>query len=119
LFARDLPPGGCPVTLTEKTAGRCEKPGAISFGLRHKTSFNELSRVSIHYHPHDDESMKELLPSSDFIRVHRSYFVSKKATTAMDNSFLELGEKKIPIGEKYKTSVTSFFEWMKDEKGIS
>jgi two-component system LytT family response regulator len=55
------------------------------------------------------KSMEELLPSSDFIRVHRSYFVSKKAITGMDSSFLELGEKKIPIGEKYKTSIARLF----------
>jgi two-component system, LytTR family, response regulator len=43
--------------------------------------------------------------SKDFVRVHRSFIVSKKYITAIAKSYLLLGEVKIPIGELYRESV--------------
>jgi two-component system, LytTR family, response regulator len=48
----------------------------------------------------------ELLNNSkDFVRVHRSFIISKKHITAIARNYLLLGEVKIPIGELYRESV--------------
>jgi two-component system, LytTR family, response regulator len=43
--------------------------------------------------------------SKDFVRVHRSFIVSKKYITAIAKNYLLLGNVKIPIGELYRESV--------------
>ncbi|WP_242203803.1 LytR/AlgR family response regulator transcription factor [Aestuariivivens insulae] len=41
------------------------------------------------------------LPSSNFIRVHRSYTVSISQVKALDGNTIEIADKKIPIGRMY------------------
>ena len=53
-------------------------------------------------------SMKEAedaLPSSKFLRVHRSFIVSVKAITAMFGNTIEIGKFQVPIGANYKEAV--------------
>ncbi len=45
--------------------------------------------------------------SKEFVRVHRSFIVSKKYITAIARNYLLIGEYKIPIGELYKDSVNA------------
>lgn len=45
---------------------------------------------------------EELLPSSKFLRVHRSFIVSVKAITALFGNTIEMGKIQIPIGANYK-----------------
>lgn len=47
----------------------------------------------------------ERLPSSNFFRVHRSFIVNVDYITGIQKTKLVLGEKRIPIGEKYKKEV--------------
>lgn len=45
------------------------------------------------------------LPTSDFLRVHRSYIVSVPRIESYTNEFVEIGKKQIPISRSYKTGV--------------
>ncbi|MBD0333256.1 MAG: response regulator transcription factor [Chitinophagaceae bacterium] len=56
------------------------------------------------------KAMEESLPARGFIRIHRSYIVSRKAVTGMTTSYVEIAEKKLPIGEKYKQKVMQEFK---------
>lgn len=54
------------------------------------------------------KSMLEKLPSTDFLRVHRSYIVPVKRIKRIHNQQVQLGEKEIPIGKSYVDAVRSF-----------
>lgn len=51
------------------------------------------------------KAIEEQLPSSMFIRVHKSFIVSKEHITAIRKSSVFLGDVEIPIGEHYKDAV--------------
>lgn len=59
------------------------------------------------------KAMEDLLPPALFRRVHRSYLISLQKIRSLGTNELELGKKKIPIGEKYRKLVSS---WHKDKK---
>lgn len=48
---------------------------------------------------------EEVLPSSNFLRTHRSFIVSVNAITAMFGNTIEIGKIQIPIGGNYKGAV--------------
>lgn len=56
------------------------------------------------------KSILEKLPSSDFLRVHRSFIVPVKKVESMRNKTLQLGGNKIPIGSSYEEDVLKFFQ---------
>ena len=49
----------------------------------------------------------ELLSKSDFLRIHRSFIISKKKIEAFNASDVEIAGKQIPIGRSYKELVQS------------
>lgn len=49
--------------------------------------------------------LEKVLPSSRFIRVHRSYIVPLHRISSYTNSYLEIGEEEIPLGGQYKDKV--------------
>jgi DNA-binding LytR/AlgR family response regulator len=51
------------------------------------------------------KSLEEQLPSSQFIRCHKSFIVNKDVVTALETGNLILGDKTIPIGQSYKEKV--------------
>lgn len=51
------------------------------------------------------KSIEESLPSSKFIRVHRSYIVPINKIKTLDGNQVQIGEKLIPIGRSYKEDV--------------
>ena len=53
------------------------------------------------------KSLEEQLPSSGFIRVQKSFIVSKEYITAIRRNSVFVGNVEIPIGEMYKDSVTA------------
>lgn len=55
------------------------------------------------------KAILEKLPSSDFIRVHRSFIVPIKKVEGLRNKTLQLGDKKIPVGNSYEESVLKHF----------
>jgi two-component system, LytTR family, response regulator len=46
--------------------------------------------------------MEDMLPSSRFLRVHRSYIVALNAITAVNGNMVEIGKQAIPVGTTYK-----------------
>lgn len=56
------------------------------------------------------KSLKEItdkLPKDRFLRVHKSFVVLVDAVTAIDTSYVYLGEKQIPIGRSYYNAFTA------------
>ena len=54
------------------------------------------------------ESLKKLetiLPTQQFIRVHKSYIVAIDEVKALEGNLLDIGDKKIPIGKTYRQEV--------------
>lgn len=47
-------------------------------------------------------NMEELLPASEFIRVHRSFIVNKNKIDQIEGNQVIIGANKIPIGQKYR-----------------
>lgn len=46
-------------------------------------------------------AIEERLSGGDFIRIHKSFIVSRKAITAFSKTRLTVGEKELPVGRKY------------------
>lgn len=46
--------------------------------------------------------LHEILPEAEFIRIHRSFVVSRKKIEAYTSTDVEIGGKQIPIGRSYK-----------------
>lgn len=53
------------------------------------------------------KSLEDLLPSSSFTRVQKSYIVSMEAITAVFGNTIEIGAIQIPIGSNYKVDFMS------------
>lgn len=51
------------------------------------------------------KSLEAELPSSRFMRVHRSYIIQRKYVTALINKQIQVGATKIPVGERYLDAV--------------
>lgn len=55
------------------------------------------------------KAMLEKLPKTDFLRVHRSFIVPIKKVESLRNKTLQLGDKKIPVGNSYEEEVLKYF----------
>jgi two-component system LytT family response regulator len=53
------------------------------------------------------KAMEEELPSSQFIRVHKSFIVSKDHITAVRKNSLFIGTMEIPVSDNYRDAITS------------
>jgi DNA-binding LytR/AlgR family response regulator len=72
-----------------------------------KSEGNYASFVQEHSQTMSLMSMKDLetkLPT-EFIRIHRSYIVNTKKIEIINQDEIQLKDKKIPIGEKYKADL--------------
>ena len=56
------------------------------------------------------KAMEELLPSSQFIRVHRSYIVQKEKIRIVDRGRIVFGKNYIPVSDSYKQSFQEFID---------
>jgi len=54
--------------------------------------------------------LEEKLPADQFIRIHKSYIVSIRKITALDNNSVEIARKNLPIGPNYRKSVKEYFD---------
>ena len=54
------------------------------------------------------KAMEQMLPSSRFIRVHRSFIVSKSKIREIDRNRIVFGDVYIPIGDSYKAAFQEF-----------
>lgn len=55
------------------------------------------------------KSIAEKLPSSDFVRVHRSYIVPVKKIMSIYNNTIKMDDFVIPIGNTYRKEVSKHF----------
>jgi two-component system LytT family response regulator len=51
------------------------------------------------------KALEEELPASQFIRIHKSYIVSRQSITSVKKNSIHLGELELPIGDNYKDVV--------------
>ena len=54
--------------------------------------------------------IEEHLPKGDFLRIHRSFIVSKEKIEAFTSSEIEVGNKQLPIGRSYKELVNNLLQ---------
>lgn len=54
------------------------------------------------------KNIEELLPSSKFLRIQKSYIVSKSHITAVKKNSVFIGSAELSIGDNYKDSVMAF-----------
>jgi DNA-binding LytR/AlgR family response regulator len=50
-------------------------------------------------------AIEKLLPSSEFVRIHRSFIISLSKVDVFTSAFVEIGERKFTIGRNYKEEV--------------
>jgi DNA-binding LytR/AlgR family response regulator len=51
------------------------------------------------------KSLEEQLPPSMFVRVQKSYIVSKEYITAIRKNSIYIGSEEIPVGDNYKEAL--------------
>jgi two-component system, LytTR family, response regulator len=54
------------------------------------------------------KNMEEQLPVSQFMRIHKSYILSKKAITAVKKNSVYMNTLELPVGDSYKEQVNAF-----------
>jgi len=59
------------------------------------------------------KAMEQMLPASRFIRVHRSFIVSKTKIREIDRNRIVFGDVYIPIGDSYKQAFQDFINTSK------
>ena len=63
--------------------------------------------------------MERLLPSSQFIRVHKSYIIAVAQIRTIYGNSIELGKTTIPIGINYKENVMNLISRRSGNQGFS
>ena len=58
------------------------------------------------------KKMQEQLPTSQFVRVHKSYIVSLDKIDSIERSRIFIGDAVIPVGDTYKDSFLAVIEQM-------
>ena len=61
-----------------------------------------LENLIVHYNL---QAFTELLPPSQFARIHRSYTINLNHIKALDGNSIEIGGKSLPIGRNYQPEV--------------
>ncbi|MBO4481764.1 MAG: response regulator transcription factor [Bacteroidales bacterium] len=56
------------------------------------------------------KTLEEELPAADFIRIHKSYIISKKHIDFLDGNNVSVAGTMLPVGEKYKEAMQQWFE---------
>ncbi|MBR6381455.1 MAG: LytTR family transcriptional regulator, partial [Lachnospiraceae bacterium] len=59
-------------------------------------------------------TIEEALPSSMFMRIHRSYIVNMSKVEVVERGQIVFGDKYLPVSDSYKEKLQSFTH--KDQK---
>jgi two-component system LytT family response regulator len=54
------------------------------------------------------KTLEDLLPVAKFLRIHKSYIISKKAIASVQKNIVQITEHELPVGELYKEQLQSF-----------
>lgn len=57
--------------------------------------------------------IEKLLPSEDFMRIHRSFIVPMTRIDACHPNHVLIGEKELPVGRNYKQELLRLYLWQK------
>jgi DNA-binding LytR/AlgR family response regulator len=68
--------------------------------LLHSTQGRYLTHMTM-------KNLIELLPESEFLRVHRSYLVNKNKISSISKDQLQIGEHTVPTGKLYRINLAS------------
>ena len=60
------------------------------------------------------KGMEEVLPGSDFLRVHKSFIVNHRHISSIEGNEIKTGSTKIPISRKNKSQVMDWLTGRKD-----
>lgn len=55
------------------------------------------------------KDLEEQLPSSHFLRIHKSYIVSVHEIESLEGNQVEIGGQRLPVSKSYKTAVEKVF----------
>lgn len=75
--------------------------GLKDYAIVHTTGEKIIIKGSVKY-------MSELFPEAQFIRVHKSFIVSREKITQIEKNKIRIGEHQIPIGRSYKAALDSY-----------
>lgn len=64
--------------------------------ILHTETGNHITHMTMKY-------LEELLPSNQFVRIHRSYLVNKEKVTRLDKKEVQIAEEMLPVGKSYAT----------------
>jgi DNA-binding LytR/AlgR family response regulator len=56
------------------------------------------------------KSLQEELPAASFIRVHKSFIISKSRIKYIEGNYVQVESKSIPIGATYRNEVLASIE---------
>jgi DNA-binding LytR/AlgR family response regulator len=66
----------------------------------------KLTTTNMNYLVNDTlKSLQEELPSSRFIRIHKSYIIARDKIVFFEGNFVKIGNKEIPIGASYREDI--------------
>lgn len=54
-------------------------------------------------------ALEELLPASDFLRVHKSFIIATNEIKMIEGNRIKIGEHFVPIGQTYKNNLKQLF----------
>jgi DNA-binding LytR/AlgR family response regulator len=57
------------------------------------------------------KALEDQLPATQFIRIHKSYIVSKNGITAVRKNSVFLGTAELPVGDNYKDALIQFVNY--------
>jgi len=52
------------------------------------------------------KSIEEELPASQFLRIHKSFIISKQHVTAVRKNSVFLGAMEIPVSDNYRETIS-------------
>jgi DNA-binding LytR/AlgR family response regulator len=56
------------------------------------------------------QRLHDQLPEKEFIRIHKSYVISTGNISYVEGNQVKIGEREIPIGQKYKDGLMDFLK---------
>lgn len=107
-----------PITETETNAASFFLKGDKKL---HQIHFKDLLFIEAYGHftkvylkddmiisPQKISDFEKLLPTLDFLRIHKSFIVSKKRIKYIEGNRVLIEQHKIPIGQTYKENINKF-----------
>lgn len=56
------------------------------------------------------KKMEELLPPTDFLRIHKSYIIRLDQIRSIEGNLIEIGKNKLPVGSNYRQAFNDLID---------